>query len=107
MYKSHCTLILPNRMQNNMQLYFRCILFLVVDEACAPLMNRGPPNITIIERSENTTVNQGPMQLHVGPPADETNSLVSLFKGEVLISIDGHKIENQSTHAVIMTRYDY
>ena len=61
--------------------------FSVVDGACAPLMNRGPPSITIIERSVNTTVNQGPMQLHVSPRADETNSLVSLFKGEVLISI--------------------
>ena len=48
-------------------------------------MNRGSPHITIIERSENTTVNQGPTQLYVAPEVDDTNNPVFNMKGNYVM----------------------
>ena len=59
------------------------LLFPVLGDAGSQLMNRGSPHITIIERSESTTVNQGPTQLYVAPEFDETNNPVANMKGKL------------------------
>ena len=48
-------------------------------------MNKGPLNLTIIEHSENTTVTQGPTQLHVVPDTEETKSPAAILKGKFFI----------------------
>ena len=56
-------------------------LFSVLEGTESQLMNRGPPNITIIERSENTTVNQGPTQLFSASEPNDTNNPVAILNG--------------------------
>ena len=51
-------------------------------------MKRGSPHLTIIERSENTTVNQGPIQLYAAPEADDANNSIAILKGKIIIIVN-------------------
>ena len=56
-------------------------LYLVLERQSPRGIQREPPNITVIERSANTTVYQGPTQLYVAPEDDSTNPVV-ILKGK-------------------------
>ena len=68
-------------MSDNLHADVCLALFSVLEGTSAHLVDRGPPNITVIERSENTTVYQGPTQLGLAPEYDSTNPVV-ILKGK-------------------------
>ena len=73
-YFKSCKLV-----SNNLQADACLLLFSVLEGTADHFAKRVPPNITVIERSENTTVYQGPTQLGVGL---ESTNLVAILKGK-------------------------